>query len=296
MKSRTKWRGWLVPGVVIGLLTVAVVAWRSAIHKNRQLPFEPFRIADGLYYVGTSDVTAFLLTGPQGHVLIDGGYPESAPTIIANIARLGFRITDVRVLLNSHAHEDHAGGLAALQKASAAELWISRGDAAVVEAGGAGDRTLGPFRYLADAGLVGYPAPRVDHVFEDGAKVHLGPIELTAHVTPGHTPGCTSWSFPVRDGTRQWLALDVCSLTMLPFDYPGRRTGFERSFRTLRSLPVDIFLGSHAGFFAMKRKLHERANAADPVAPFIDRAGYLRYIDTSEATFRKDVVHGQTGG
>ena len=282
------WR-WTVLGVMAVFLSVAVMAWRSAIHRNRQVPFEPFRIADGLYYVGTPDATAFLLTGPQGHVLIDGGYPESAPLIIASIAKLGFRITDVRVLLNSHAHEDHAGGLAALQKASGAELWVSRGDEAVIEAGGAGDPTLGPFRLLAYLGLVGYPAPRVDHVFDDGAEVRLGPIELTAHVTPGHTPGCTSWSFPVRDGPRQLLAVDVCSLTVLPFDYPGRRAGFEQSFRTLRGLPVDIFLGSHAGFFDMKRKLSERAKAADPVDPFIDREGYLRYIDRSEATFRKDV-------
>lgn len=281
------WR-WIIPGVAIGLLVVVVLAWRAAIHENRQVPFEPFRIAEGLYYVGTPDASAFLLTGPQGHVLIDGGYPESASMIIANIARLGFRITDVRVLLNTHAHEDHAGGLAALQRASGAQLWISRGDAAVIEAGGAGDRTLGPFRFLAALGLIGYPAPRVDHVFDDGAKVRLGPIELTAHVTPGHTPGCTSWSFPVRDGARQLLAVDVCSLTVLPFDYPGRREGFERSFRALRRLPVDIFLGSHAGFFAMKRKLRERAAAADPVAPFIDRAGYLRYIDQSEARLREN--------
>ncbi|WP_336808270.1 subclass B3 metallo-beta-lactamase [Fulvimonas yonginensis] len=272
------------------LAAAALTAWRSAIHHNRQVAFEPFPIAGNLYYVGTPDVTAFLLTGPQGHVLIDGGYPESAAGIMANIARLGFRITDVKVLLNTHAHEDHAGGLAALQKASGAQLWISRGDARVVAAGGVGDPTLGPFRLLAYLGLTGYPAPRIDHRFDDGATVRLGPIELTAHATPGHTPGCTSWSFPVRDGARRWLAVDVCSLTVLPFDYPGRQAGFERSFRTLRSLPAELFLGSHASFFGMQRKLAQRAKATDPVAPFIDRAGYLRYVDRAEATFRRDVA------
>lgn|SRR5574341_646425 len=99
--------------------------WRSAIKRNRSVPDEPFRIAGNLYYVGATGVTAFLLTGPEGHVLIDGGYPETAPLIMASIARLGFDITDVRVLLNSHAHSDHAGGLRALQEASGAELWIS---------------------------------------------------------------------------------------------------------------------------------------------------------------------------
>lgn len=271
---------------------IAFASWRSAIHRNRRMPFAPFRIAGNLYYVGTPDVTSFLLVGPRGDVLIDGGYPETASTITANIATLGFRISDVKVLLNTHAHEDHAGGLAALQKASGAQLWISQGDAAVIAAGGAGDVTLGPFKYLARLGVIGYPAPRIDHRFGDGARITLGPIELTAHVTPGHTPGCTSWSFPVRDGDRRLLAVDVCSLTVLPFDYPGRRAGFERSFRTLRSLPVDIFLGSHASFFNMKQKLALRANATDPVAPFIDRKGYLDYIDRSEARFRMNLAPG----
>ena len=287
MRPQARRRRWVILGLAIALVAGAATAWRSAIHANRQVPFEPFRIAGNLYYVGTPDVTAFLLTGPEGHVLIDGGYPESAPLIMASVARLGFRITDVKVLLNTHAHEDHAGGLAALQKASGAQLWISRGDADVVAAGGTGDPTLGPLRFLAKIGLVGYPAPHIDHRFEDGAKIRLGPIDLTAHITAGHTPGCTSWSFPVRDGNRQLLAVDVCSLTVLPFDYPGRRAGFEQSFRTLRSLPADIFLGSHASFFDMKRKLAERATGSDPVAPFIDRKGYLDYIDRAEATLAK---------
>ncbi len=285
-QARRWWR-WALLALVVVLASTVVTVWRSAIRANRQVEFTPFRIAGNLYYVGTPDVTAFLLTGPQGHVLIDGGYPESAPMIMASIARLGFRIGDVKVLLNTHAHEDHAGGLARLQQASGAQLWISRADADVIAAGGVGDRTLGPFRFLATIGLTDYPAPRIDHRFGDGAKVRVGPIELTAHITPGHTPGCTSWSFPVRDGDRRLLAVDVCSLTVLPFDYPGRRAGFEQSFRTLRSLPADLFLGSHASFFDMKRKLAERATAPDPVAPFLDRAGYLHYIDRAEARFRR---------
>lgn len=290
-------RRWLVIllGIAAILLVFAVSAWRSAIRRNRSVPFEPFRIAGNLYYVGTPDVTSFLLTGPQGDVLIDGGYPESAPLIMASIAKLGFRITDVKVLLNSHAHFDHVGGLAALQKASGAELWVSEGDADAIASGGRHDAsaTFLPFKFLASVGLMGYSAARVDHRFTDGAKIRLGPIELTAHVTPGHTRGCTSWSFPVRDGDRELLAVDVCSLSLLPGmrlvepeRYPGIRSDFERSFTTLRSLPADIFLGSHAGFFDMQRKVHERATAKDPAAPFIDRAGYLQYIDRAESRFR----------
>ncbi|HXI21999.1 MAG TPA: subclass B3 metallo-beta-lactamase, partial [Gemmatimonadales bacterium] len=268
-------------GAAATLVVVLGTLWRSAIKRNRSIPDQPFRIAGNLYYVGATGVTSFLLTGPEGDVLIDGGYPETAPLIMQSIARLGFHISDVRVLLNTHAHSDHAGGLRALQQASGAELWISEGDADVVAAGGAGDRTLGPFRHLGFLGLGRFPAPRVDHRFTDGTTIRLGPIELTAHVTAGHTPGCTSWSFPVRDGDRELLAVDVCSLTLLPFmslvppeTYPGIRADFERSFRVLRSLPADIFLGAHSSWFGLKRKVRERARARDPVDPFIDRAGY----------------------
>lgn len=287
-------------GTVATLLVVAVIQWRAAIKRNRSVPDEPFRIAGNLYYVGATGVTAFLLTGPEGHVLIDGGYPETAPLIMASIATLGFDIHDVKLLLNTHAHSDHAGGLRALQEASGADLWISEGDADVIAAGGAGDRTLGPFQLLGFLGLGRFPAARVDHRFTDGTRIRLGPIELTGHVTAGHTPGCTSWSFPVRDGDRELLAVDICSLTLLPFvsliepeTYPGIRSDYERSFRVLRSLPADIFLGSHASWFSMKRKLRERADAQNPVDPFVDRAGYLDFIDRAEQRFREALAKQQ---
>ena len=290
----------LLLGAVATVMVVAVTQWRAAIQRNRSIPDEPFRIAGNLYYVGATGVTSFLLTGPEGHVLIDGGYPESAPLIIGSIARLGFDIADVKVLLNTHAHFDHAAGLAALQAASDAELWISDGDADVVAAGGGGDRSMGPFRHLAFLGFGRFPAARVDHRFTDGATIRLGPIELTAHVTAGHTRGCTSWSFPVRDGDRELLAVDICSLTLFPFvslvepeTYPGIRSDFERSFAVLRSLPADIFLGSHSSWFGLARKRRERASATDGANPFIDHAGYLRFIDLEEQSFRKALAKQQ---
>ena len=294
---RRRWRTILLGAASIALV-VLFSLWRSAIAKNRGAPDEPFRIAGNLYYVGNAGITSFLITGPEGHVLIDGGYPESAAAIMGSIAQLGFSITDVKILLNTHAHADHAGGLRALQEASGGELWISEGDVTVIAAGGAHDPTLVPQRYLRFIGLGRFPAPRIDHPFTDGDTVRLGPIELTAHVTAGHTPGCTSWSFPVRDGDRELLAVNLCSLTLLPFislvepeTYPGIRADFERSFRTLRGLPADIFIASHGSFFEMQRKRQESATARergeDPVAPFIDRAGYLGFIDRAEARFRQ---------
>lgn len=295
-------RGWL--RILVGLVAIAGVVlfgkWRDATRRGGQLPADPFRIAGNLYYVGANDVTSFLITGPDGHVLIDGGYPGTPPLIMASIAKLGFNIRDVKVLLNSHSHYDHAGGLAALQQASGAALWVSERDADIVASGGLRDPNLGPLRILMYLGIIRYPAPRVDHRFRDGDTVRLGPIQLTAHVTPGHTPGCTSWSFPVEDGDRELLAVHTCSLKLPSFislvdpeKPPGIRTDFERTFRTLRSLPADIFLTAHAREFGRWRKLQARATAKNPADPFIDRPGYLDFIRQGEAAFTSELVKQQ---
>ena len=293
MPGPIRWR-WLLLAAATLIIAFLGHQWNAAIKRNRSIPDEPFRIAGNLYYVGSTGVTSFLITGPAGHILIDGGYPETAPLIVGSIARLGFDIGDVKVLLNSHAHFDHAGGLRELQEKSGAELWISEGDADMIAAGGAGDRSFGALRHLR---LGRFPAARVDHRFNDGDTIRVGPLVLTAHVTAGHTPGCTSWSIPVREGDRELLAVSICSLSLLPFmsfvepeSYPGIRAGFERSFETLRALPADIFLGSHGSFFDMQRKLGERANTTDPVQPFIDRKGYLEYIDRAEERFQKELA------
>ena len=298
MRRLSKRQRWLIAaGVAVTLVVVLASQWKAAIRRNRSIPDEPFRIAGNLYYVGSTGVTAFLLTGPEGHVLIDGGYPETGALIQGSIAKLGFRVSDVKVLLNSHAHFDHAGGLRELQNASGAKLWISEGDADLVARGGKGDRAFGPLRFL---GLGQFPAPRIDNRFKDGDTIRVGPLALTAHVTGGHTPGCTSWSFPVVDGDRELLAVSICSLTLLPFTslvepetYPGIRSDYERSFRTLKALPADIFLASHGNFFDLDRKRRARGTAGDSVAPFLDRDGYLAFIDRAEKAFREELADQQ---
>lgn len=293
----------LLLAAAVGALAVVLFGkWLDASNHGGQKYAEPFRIAGNLYYVGANDVTSFLITGPQGHVLIDGGYPGTPPLIMASIAKLGFRITDVKVLLNSHAHFDHAGGLAELQKASGAKLWVSEGDADAVASGGVDDAstTFLPAKILAYIGILRYPAPRVDHRFKDGAKIRLGTIELTAHVTAGHTRGCTTWTFAVQNGDSVLDVVDKCSLNLVagmrlaePERYPGIRADFEHSFRTLRSLPVDIWVTSHAKEFGRWRKFQESKRSADPVAPFVDRDGYYRSIDSSEMSFRKLLAEQQ---
>ena len=286
-------RRWLL--ILLGVVAVPVVffgpKWKESSDRGGQLPAEPFRIAGNFYYVGANDVAAFLVTGPQGHVLIDGGYPGTPPLILASIAKLGFDIRDVKVLLNSEPHSDHAGGLAALQQASGAELWASAPSADAIASGGDDPDIFLPLRALIWTGIIGYPAARVDHRFADGDTIRVGPVALTAHVTGGHTRGCTSWSFPVRDGERVLNVVSACSLvTLQASQYPGQRADFERTFRVLRGLPADIWVTSHARLWGRYRKFVARDTAKSPVDPFIDPQGYRAYIDTGEARVRRGHV------
>jgi metallo-beta-lactamase class B len=265
--------------------------WKASAERHGQEPAEPFRIAGNFYYVGANDVAAFLITGPDGHVVLDGGYPTTAPMIMASIAKLGFDIKDVKVLLNSDPRE-HAGGLAALQQASGAELWASEASADVITSGGEDPDMVLPLRALIRVGIVGYPAPRVDHRFKDGDTIRVGPIALTAHITGGATRGCTSWSFLVRDGDRVLHVVSACSLVVVQgMRYPQQGADLERSFRVLRSLPADIWVTSHARLWGRYRKFVARDTAKNPADPFIDPDGYRDYIDTAEAEFRQGVVH-----
>jgi metallo-beta-lactamase class B len=264
----------------------------NATKRGGQAPVEPFRIAGNLYYVGANDVSAFLITGPAGHIVIDGGYPTTAPMIMASIAKLGFNIRDVKVLLNSEPHPDHAGGLGVLQKASGAELWASEASAYSLACGGNDPDLVLPLRALVRMGILGYPAVQVDHVFKDGDTIRLGPLALTAHVTGGHTRGCTSWSFQVRDGDRVLNVVSACDLVPLATTrYPEQGADLERSFRVLRSLPADIWVTCHARAWGRYRKFVASGHAKDPVEPFIDPAGYRAYIDDAEAKHRRGFVH-----
>jgi metallo-beta-lactamase class B len=286
----------LLLGLAILVGGVLYPMWRAAVDRNQDARADPHHIAGGLYFVGAPDVASFLLIGPEGHVLIDGGSAGTAHKIIDNIEQLGFDIKDVRILLASDPHIDTAGGLAGLQQASGAELWASDDNADVIARGGTDDPSIVymPYRFWAWAGVIDYPAARVDQRVKDGETVRLGPLALTAHITPGHAPGCTTWTFTVRDRDRDLRVVHRCSLA-LPADaslreperYPGIRADFERSLVTLRSLPVDIWLTAHGIEYGRYRKYQESLRTEDPAAPFIDREGYLKSIDEAEAKFRK---------
>jgi metallo-beta-lactamase class B len=285
--------------LVLSLAAVTLVAlvlvgrWLNATKIGGQGPAEPFRIAGNFFYVGATDVAAFLITGPEGHVVLDGGYPTTARLIMASIAKLGFDIKDVKLLLNSEPHADHAGGLTVLQQASGAELWASEASADALASGGDDPDMFLPVRALVWLGVIGrYPAPRVNHRFKDGDTIRVGPIALTAHVTAGHTRGCTSWSFPVRDGDRVLNVVSVCDPGVLATSrYPEQSADRERSLRVLRSLPADIWVTNHARAWGRYRKFVASTTAKNPVDPFIDPKGYRAFIDAAEAELRQGRVH-----
>lgn len=276
-------------GVALAVILVTLgsaVAQTDEVDRGRNKPVAPFRIAGNLYYVGAIEITSYLITTPQGHFLLDGGYVETAPQIARNIEQLGFKPGDVKILLNSHAHFDHAGGLAALRKLTGAKFLANPADAELLRDGGHDDFRFGD--------TIPFPPIEPDRIIHDGEAIQLGDQVMTAHLTPGHTKGNTSWSTRVRDGKQTYDVVFVGSQSSLDYkfvgkeSYPGVRSDFENSFAALSRLPCDIFLGSHGSFFHFVEK-HERLLRGD-VNAFVDPEGYKTYLRESEKDFRDKVA------
>jgi metallo-beta-lactamase class B len=255
----------------------------DATSREWNKPVPPFRIAGNLYYVGAIEITSYLIATPEGHFLLDGGFVETAPQIERNIVQLGFKLSDVKYLLNSHAHYDHAGGLAELKKLTGAKFVASEGDAALLRKGGHGDFRFGD--------TLPFPPIEPDKIILDGESLQLGNQVMTAHLTPGHTRGTTTWTTKIRDGARTFYVVFVGSQSSLDYkfvgqeSYPGIAADFVKSFAILKNLPCDIFLGSHGSFFHFTDK-HERFMGGDTDA-FVDPDGYNRYLSESEKDFHQ---------
>jgi len=277
--------------LLLGLLCVllcpaAGCAQADDTSRSWNQPVKPFRIAGNLYYVGASDLASFLIVTPQGHILLDSGLVETVPQIQHNVSQLGFRLEDVKVLLNTHAHYDHAGGLALLKRLTGATLMASEADAALLAAGGKGDPNFGD--------KLAYEPVKADRILRDGDKVELGGVTMTAHLTPGHTKGNTTWTMTVTEGTKSYNVV-VAGSTSTPGyklvdnpNYPGIVVDYQRTFQILKTLPCDIFLGPHGNFFDLtkKSKLLEQGEKQNP---FIDPDGYKRYIEENEKAFQTEL-------
>lgn len=244
----------------------------------------PFRIVGNLYYVGATEIASFLITTPQGHFLLDGGFVETAPQIERNIAQLGFKIEDVKILLNSHAHCDHAGGLAELKRKTGAKLIASGPDAELLKRGGHGDFRFGD--------TLTFPPVEVDQIIGDGESIQIGDQELTAYLTPGHTKGNTTWTAKINDRTKSYDVVFVGSPNTLDYrfvekeSYPGIAADFEKTFAVLKKLHCDIFLSDHGSFFSFKQKRERLARGETP-NPFIDPDGYKRFVSEKEKEFQQ---------
>lgn len=255
--------------------------------------FPPHRIAGNLYYVGGKDLAAFLMVTPEGNILINSNLESSVPQIKESIEKLGFKFSDTKILLISHAHLDHAAGSATIKRLTGAKYMVMDADVPVIEDGGRTD-----FAYGREKGWSYRPA-KVDHVLHDGEEVKLGGTVLVAHKTAGHTKGCTTWTMKVTDNGKTYDVVIVGSpnvnsgyrLVGRP-SYPRIVADYEKTFATLKALHCDIFLGAHGGYYGLMEK-YARLKGGDKLA-FVDPAGYAGYVTEREAAFRKELARQRT--
>lgn len=255
-------------------------------------PLAPFQIADNLYYVGSRDLAAYLVTTPRGNILINANLATSPPLIRASVEKLGFRWSDTRILLNSQAHFDHMGGAAEVLSQTHARNMVMEGDADVVESGGRTD-------FLASSGSPqSFASAHVDRVLHDGDAVQLGGVILTAHKTAGHTRGCTTWTLRshlpgepigtlrnivIVGGVGFWSEFQFVDRVDRPASYRGIAADFRHTFASLHALPCDVFLGAHGVYFDLLEKLARDSHKGNSV--WIDPSGYRAFVDEAEIAF-----------
>jgi metallo-beta-lactamase class B len=258
-------------------------------------PFPPHRIADNLYYVGTRGLSSYLITTPQGHILINSSFERSVPLIRAAVEKLGFKFTDVKILLESHAHGDHMQGNFLVKELTGAKIWVMKQDVDFVESGGAGQYVYfgrGPSRQKKGGG---WKAVKVDHVIKDGEKIRFGNATITALLTPGHTLGCTTYVMDVTDNGKKYNVVIIGSPNVNPgyklvnnSDYPGMSQDFARTFKVLKSLKPDIYLGAHGNYYRMEDKYAKlKPGAANP---FVDPEGYKAYVAEKEQAYLTELA------
>jgi metallo-beta-lactamase class B len=276
--------------MLVAMLLLSAVTTFSQKNEEEQRawnrPVKPFRVAGNIYYVGVAGVTSFLITTPEGHILLDSGFAETVPRIEESIRQLGFKLRDVKVLLNSHAHFDHSGGLARLKELTGAKLMIMEGDAELISQGGKGDFAWGD--------KLTFEPAKVDRVLHDKETVELGGVTMTARLTPGHTKGNTTWLMKVREDGRELDVVFVGSMSVPGYKllemplYQNIVTDYASSFAMLKSLKCDIFLGPHGSFFDLDKKRLRQEKGEKP-NPFIDPQGYKNFIRWTEKAYHEQL-------
>ena len=286
-------------GIALGsifsiVLAIALFTGKAPAQDDWTVPFPAFRIADNLYYVGSKGLANYLITTPQGHILINSDMEANVPLIQKSIESLGYKFSDVKILLISHAHGDHNAASATIKKLTGAKYMVMDADVPVVESGGKTD-----FQYGNDPSTH-YTPTGVDRVLRDGDEVKLADAVLTARLTPGHTKGCTTWTMKVKDGSKMRDVVIVGSPNVNPGynlvnnkAYPEITQDFERTFAVLKSLSCDYFLGAHGSYFELETK-YARLKAGSTTA-FIDPEGYKSFVADREQAFRRELKKQKTG-
>jgi len=239
-------------------------------------PFPPHRVIGNVYYVGSKGLASYLIKTPQGHILINSSLESSVPLIKDSVEKLGFHFSDIKILLISHAHGDHCAGSARVKEMTGARYFVK-----------------GDFQYGASSNSRFRPT-RVDRVLHDGDEVRLGDAVLAAHLTPGHTRGTTTWTTRVSDGGKSYDVVIVGSPNVNPgyklvgnTQYPQIAQDYERTFKVLKSLPCDVFLGAHGDYYGMEAKFARMKPGG--ANPFIDGEGYKSYVAEREQAFREEL-------
>jgi metallo-beta-lactamase class B len=263
--------------VVLGIALVVAGARLEGQGRGRQNfngPFPPHKVVGNVYYVGSDQLASFLITTPEGHILVNSSFETTVPVIRAAVEKLGFKFEDIKILVGSHAHGDHMEGDALVKELTGAQVMAMEQDVPAL-------RNMRPG---------GKPHP-VDRVLRDGDEVKLGGSTLVARLTAGHTKGCTTWTLRVQDGGRAYDVAILGSIGVNPGyvlvgnkDYPQIADDYVRSFKTLRSLPVDVFLGAHGSFYGLAEKYPRLEKGGGP-NPFIDPEGYRAHLDRQEKNF-----------
>ncbi len=280
----------------MALLAALVCAMPLAAQLNPAWtrPFPPFRIAGNLYYVGSQDLASYLIVTPQGDILINSSLESSVPLIQKSVEALGFHFSDIKILLISHAHNDHCAGSARIKQLTGARYFVMDADVPVVESGGKAD-----FQYGAEKSMR-YPPTHVDRVLHDGDQVRLGGTVLVAHRTPGHSKGTTTWTMDETEAGRTLHVVIVGSPNVNSgyklvgnTKYPQIAEDYKLGFQVLEGLKCDIFLGAHGGYFGLQQK-YQRWKGGDRNA-FIDPQGYRSYIADREQAFEAELKRQSTG-
>ncbi len=267
------------------ILLVAIAALPCGLaHADEAFPGH--RVVGNVYYVGSKALATYLITTPDGHILINSGFEETVPLIRASVESLGFKMRDVKIILASHAHSDHVAGHALLKELTGAKVFVMRGDDGVIASGGKG-------QYLYEDSR--WKECEVDRVLKDRDEVKLGGTTLVARLTPGHTRGCTTWVWSETEGDKKLNVVVIGSPNVNPGyrlvdnkEYPEIAADFTKTFDVLKSLECDIFLGAHGDYYGMLAKYEHLKDAKHN--PFHDRDGYREYVELKQKAFQKTLA------